>query len=361
VLPVAALALHVFAGRTLWIFLVLQPAYMAFDVNGVFLAFMSDMIPEPNSRLAGFCALYATYLGTSGLVELVAGMIPAKLAVVVSAMTCAVKLAFAFVTMPETAPLDLPYRRAQGPTAAIRDAYALFRRNAFLSGMAVVMVTSGVSTTGLSTILAPYITAYLGVTKLEAARLMATSGFSVLVCLALLLRPLVIAFGEVGALRATLATVAVYPALLARCSEVWQLFAIMALLGGPMGLLFPVISAIKSNLVSEEDQGLLQGAIAAARAFAVAMSHMFFGWFYHYETNGGEVKSRAVASLPLLGTALLGLLALLAAHGLPEQPPPPARRRRVRAKGSTDLHEAITAAAASYSAVETGRGSACGG
>jgi len=321
---------------------------------------MSDMVPEPKSRLAGFCVLYATYLSTSGVVEPVAGMIPAKTAVVISATTCAAKLAFAFATMPETAPLDLPCRRAQGPTAAIRDAYALFRRNAFISRMAVVMVTSGISAAGLSTILAPYITAYLGVTKLEAARLMATSGFSVLVCLALLLRPLVIAFGEVGALRAILAIAAVYPALLARCSEVRQLFAIMALLAGPMGLLFPVISAIKSNLVGEEDQGLLQGAIASARVFAVAMSHMFFGWFYHYETNGGEVRSRAVASLPLLGTALLGLLALLAAHGLPEQPPPPPQRRRVKAKGSPDLHEAIAAAAASYSAVKTGCGSACG-
>jgi len=235
---------------------------------------------------------------------------------------CIIKVAFVVLALPET--VVHVGRRAPGVLPTLSAAADLiFFRNSFISRMALVFVLSGQSLAGLATVAKPYLTGYLGVDRPTGARLVFVCGCSVMSTIYLGLKPLVNRLGEVRTTQCCLGFLASLPLLYCACSEVWHVFVLAAVFSGPMVLQFPVITAIKSNLVNEEEQGLMQGALASFRVLAEAVAGAFFGAYYSYSTHGGTEKDRTKAFPPFVLASFLGGCSLLLACTLPDRPPPP--------------------------------------
>lgn len=329
IVPIVMLALHVCFGVSLWLYLVAGPIYEAFDINGVFLAFMSDVIQEPHARAQAFGVLIIGWFGGAFVVLPLAAFLPTGIAVVISLATAVVKLVYMFTVFPETsqaavaAACDGKSRPAPPNLFNVaREAARVFCRHSFIIRMALVLVLSGLSLAGLGTVATPILTGYLGMEKKAITGLLVVIGVSVVISMVCLMPPLVRCAGEVRALQACLAVSAVFPVLFPLCATPVHVAILSGILGGPMCLQFPIISAIKSNLVSQEEQGLVQGALAAARVVATALADVFFGWFFHYATAGGTLP-RSSTFVPLGGVALLAVVAFLLALSLPSKPPPP--------------------------------------
>lgn len=325
ILPVVAIALHIGFDVSLWVYLLLVPAYETFDTNGVFLAFMNDVVKEHNSRALAFGVLIVGAIIGAAPVFPIAGLLPARIAVVVSLLAAVLKLGYMFTIFPETSAYILSEASDQPkPSMAeiIKQAFAVFGRNSFIFRMVFVLVLGGISGAGLGAVMTPMLTAYLGMKKDAMTFLGFACGASVIVSMLGLLPVFMASLGPVRSLRVCLAISAVYPMLFAGCTNAEQVTLLSALLVGPMFLQFPIISAIKSNLVGEEEQGLVQGALAAVRVLAVAVADIFFGWFYRFATDDGEGPQHTTV-VPLGLTALLAVAALLIACTLPNEPPPP--------------------------------------
>lgn len=194
--------------------------------------------------------------------------------------------------------------------------------------MALVFVLSGQALVGLITVAKPYLTSYLGVNRPVGARIAFVSGTSVVISIIVGLKPLVARYGEVRAMQICLGFLAALPLVYCACSEVWHIFVLVALFSGPMVLQFPIITAIKSNLVNEEEQGLMQGTLASFRVFAEAIAGALFSAFYNHSTAGGSSSDRTQAFPPFVLASALGAMALLVACTLPERPPPPLPKAR---------------------------------
>lgn len=324
VLPITALVAHILLETTLWVYLVIAPLYDVFDTNGVFLGFMSDVITEPKLRTAAYAQLACAFLMLIGVVLMIGGMMSATNACYVALIACAIKVVFVLIVFPET----VKKANLEAPLPGIREVFSgakeLLLRNSFIMKMAIILIFSGLSAAGLGTLSPSYFTAYMGVKKLEGTQLMVTAGVSVALALVFLLPCLGDSLGEVGTMRVSLIASVLFPAWLILCTKLWEVFVLIFVLAGLMFLSFPTISGIKSNLVNDDEQGLLQGALAAMRVLAEAAAYFFFGWLYFYSTDGGKAP-RSSTFIPFCLCAGLAAVATIIAFQLPGQLPQPSK------------------------------------
>ncbi|CAE8607055.1 unnamed protein product [Polarella glacialis] len=177
----------------------------------------------------------------------------------------------------------------------------------------------------MNTVITPFCTAYLGVTRAEGTSIIAIAIGSGIVGVALVVGPLERWAGQMGALKWCLAFGVLLPGLLPFCADVRDVMYLFAALSAPAFMLGPLFSAIKSNLVCEEEQGLIQGALASVANLATAVSDVVFGLLYSYLTQGGTNPLRSSASPLFFGSAAFAALAWLLALTLPATVPPPVR------------------------------------
>jgi len=189
--------------------------------------------------------------------------------------------------------------------------------------MACIALIGGVSSVGTGLVVQPYLTSFIGMKRQEMSGLFAVIITSVLVTLGLVAKPLTTYCGDVRTYQLCLLCVALMPAGLCLCAEPCHVMVLMGLLMGPVVLQIPIISAIKSNLVSDEEQGLVQGALAALVNMASALAAPIFGWAYNFCTHGGAAHSRNAAFPPMLVASGVGVAAFLVSLSLPLQVPLP--------------------------------------
>lgn len=314
---------HVFFNITLWIFLVLMPLVAIFDIVAVFLACMTDLVPEPQNRAATFGILLASVIVMAGAVLPFAGLLPTPITVVISLCAGLAETAYIFFAFPETAPKATGSSPMPSLCSMFRTGVDVFSINSFMSRMACVLALCGLSGAGLHSVLTPYMTSYLGFTKKSGVALVAVCGLAVALTLGLLMKPVVAFLGEVRAMRLSLVFSAAYPLLVPLCAQAVEFTVLTVIFVGPIMLQFPVINAIKSNLVGADRQGVVQGALAAVRVIAVAFADVVFGWFYRQATSGGAAENKSAALPPLLAVAGLSFLALAVACTLPDEVPIP--------------------------------------
>jgi len=324
VLPFASLALHVFGGFTLWAYLVFVPLVNVFDINAVFLACMNDLVPEPENRAVAFGVLIVAVVVFAGATLPFGGLLPRSAAVTASGIMAVLHIVFVTFFFPETSPMSASSKKALGLVSVLRSMARVFGSSSFILRMVYVLVLSGLALAGLGTLLVPYATGYLGMDRKMGAGFAFLSGTAVLSTLALGLKPMLERLGEVGTMRVSLAASVAYPLLVPLCKDALHFMVLTAVFMGPMAMQFPVISAIKSNLVGKDDQGVVQGALAAIRVLAVAVADAFFGWLYRHVTDGGAAPSPSAVCTPIFTTAGLSALAFLVACTLPTELPPPA-------------------------------------
>ncbi|CAK9067242.1 Nodulation protein NolO [Durusdinium trenchii] len=305
-LPLLALFFHLTTGFTLWAFVVLRPMVEAFDVNGVFLAIMSDAIEDPEERPAAFGSFMASVMLIIGIVMPFGFLLPRSVALAVSLGALCVKLLYIFLIFPETAKQakdSKPQLTAQeaNPLHTAKHALEVLSKNFFISRLAVVLVVSGLAGSGYAIVMPPFMMGYLGVTRKQKLCLAAAAGVSALVGFGLLMGPLVARFGPVRVLRMSLAIAAVVPLAISVCQDQMQLTILVFFVAGPLIMSIPLVSALKSALVSPSEQGLVQGAIASITKGAATLGFVLFSVLFGLTSNDGEVGGVA-AVLPVFGT-----------------------------------------------------------
>mmetsp|Transcript_80491 Transcript_80491/g.239882 ORF Transcript_80491/g.239882 Transcript_80491/m.239882 type:complete len:470 (-) Transcript_80491:87-1496(-) len=325
---VYSLAMYQLLGVSLWTFLVIRPVATMFDFSGVAMALGADVFPERNLRGTAMSISIALVMVAVLICTVLAGVLPANVCFVVAVTAATVNLVFLFAFFPETATIKLSAeaQRRRGPAGAMRAAFAIITRNSFILRMACIAVVGGVSTVGTVITSLPYLTSYIGMKREEMAGMIVLTISSVLVTLGVFARPVIASLGEVGTYRLCLLWGALLPAGLCLCEQPWHVILMLAVSMGPIALQLPIVSGIKSNLVTDTEQGLVQGALAAMVNLATAVAAPLFGWMYNANTNGGASESRHAAFPSLITAAGVGMLAFLVSLTLPVRiPEPPAK------------------------------------
>ncbi|CAK0836519.1 unnamed protein product, partial [Prorocentrum cordatum] len=92
--PLVALALHVELGVSLWPFLLAQPAVEAFDVSGVYLALVSDLVPQQEERAGAYGAFIGGMLLLLLVLTPLAFLVPRRFALAFSLLAGATKVLY---------------------------------------------------------------------------------------------------------------------------------------------------------------------------------------------------------------------------------------------------------------------------
>mmetsp|Transcript_66491 Transcript_66491/g.187296 ORF Transcript_66491/g.187296 Transcript_66491/m.187296 type:complete len:463 (+) Transcript_66491:75-1463(+) len=330
-MPYIALAGHMVAGLTLWVYLVLGAAVEGFDVNGVFGALLHDAIPNPDDKAAAF-GVFFVVMGLVGAIVLPIGFImPPLWALAVTLVAIVLKLLYLFFAFPETAPAS-----AQDRSSFLEVAHVTFRvltRNNFIFRMSAILALSALGGSGYAILGPLYMNGYVGVKRSDTLVLALVAGVSVLAMFAVALGPLVARVGEVRVLQISMVASTVFPLLWPACTEVWHLCVLFGLFTGPLVLSVPVVISIKGKLVAEDELGLVQGAMASISKLMATLGLAFFGWLAGYATDGGRVKSTGAFYMPMSFVAGFNLAALLLSTSLPTSLPPPPTRAAMKEGG----------------------------
>lgn len=318
-----AFVAHVLFGASIWPLLVLRPAEMIFDTSAVMLAGTYDLVPQPDQRAPAMAVIIGGFVAAATFALPLGALLPPEIIAAISAVAAVSRLAFLYSLFPETAPNKAETQNMWDIFNAPIAVLPMLTRNSFIIRMAFVLVCSSLSQAGLVTILMPYLQGYLGITRETALPLIMACVASGVVAYSVLLRPFVAHLGQVWALRLCLGFSCAFPLLLAACDSVQHLALMCFIAVGPLTLLSPVVSSIKGNLVAPDEQGLMQGVLAAVTSLACGICDLLFGWLYAFSTRGGTVNDRSAAFPPLFLCSFFGLLAFVLSCNLPLSLPPP--------------------------------------
>jgi len=322
VIPTLALFMHEM-GVSLWLFLVGSPIFRAFDINGVVLALISDCIVTPEDRSKAIGIMCVWIITVAMCVLPFAGILPADVLIGISLVAAAAKLVFIHKLMPETLSARSMDQGSRRDWSAIAAAFKVLCRNNFILRMTLMLVLWSLSSAGLGTILGPYLTGYLGLNRRDMVELAVICMVVFIFFVGVMMGPLLKMVGQVRALQVCMSTSFLLPALIPMCKNFAQLKVLMGCCTGPMFMLMPIISGIKSNLVGANEQGLVQGALSAICNLAAAVSSLLFGWMYWEATHSSESASRDSARPVFFASTILAIVSWLIALSLQKEMPEP--------------------------------------
>eukprot|EP00971_Amphidinium_carterae_P261842 5194057-Amphidinium_carterae.1 len=260
-IPYMALMAHHFIGLNYWVYLISSPAAMAFDINGVYLAWMSDVIPQPEERAQANGILIASSIAVAGCLMPLGFLLSRTVLMVASIIALLVRQLYLLLIVPETAPAVSRYdgKSRHGVCAAWRQAGQLITRHSFLFRMSSVLLIWGLGGAGYAVVLGPFLTGFLGCERKDFLIVGGLALASMLVAYVLLLGPMVRAVGDIRVLQLSLLASVTFPLCLTAVVNLQQFLLLITFFAGPIALAYPIVSAIKSNLVHKEEQGLVQG------------------------------------------------------------------------------------------------------
>jgi len=351
-LPLLAVLLYLTTGFSLWVFIAIRPLVEAFDINGVYLAIMSDLIEDPEERAAAFGTFMAVSMLLGGLVMPFGFLLPRSVALTVSVVVAVVKVFYLFLFFPETRQMKVQdgpeltertqMRTQTNPFRSMSEAFQVLSRNTFMMRLAVVLIVSGFGASGYAIIMPPFMMGYLGFTRKQKLLLYVAAALSALVSFGLLLGPAVRHFGSVRVLRFSLLVNAFMPLAIALCQDQYQLTFLTFLTCGPLFMSLPLVSALKSALVKHSEQGLVQGAIASMSKGAATLGFVVFSTIFSMSTRNGEVSGLKGILPSFAVITVISSIALILACSLPNEPP---------AIGNEEICVELTAAGSDSSGV----------
>jgi len=313
---------HVVLGTSMWYALILLPLVRSFDTNGVMLASINDLIVKPTDRAPAVAVIMGGTVTAFCAVLPFAAMMPPIILVCISGTFAVMKLAYLHLIFPETNTSRIKAKSWE-VTIAPCTALAVLSRHSFICRMTLIVIFSGLSQAGMNTILMPYLTGYVGFKRSDFVPLVLGCVPAGLVAYAGYLRPLIEHAGQVITLRICLALTVAFPALCLGCNSSLGFIIVCSIVSGPMAMLTPTISGIKGSLVSREEQGVVQGAIAAITNLACGICDVLFGWFWVEATAGGTLAEKSATAPVFLLSSVLALVAFILACWLPSQIPEP--------------------------------------
>lgn len=194
----------------------------------------------------------------------------------------------------------------------LQEGLNILRRHHVLQRLALVLCLAGAGFTARNLFLRFYLASKLGADKADFAVLLPASLPGKIVTFALILPALVHTCGELAALKVALPISGVLTLCILASDAFWQVIVCYAVLGGPALMFAPLMSAMKANLVGDEEQGKVQGVVAALRALANAAVGFLLGNGFH----AGSQPMRGVQA-GLFLVVLLEFVASLVALTLP--------------------------------------------
>ncbi|CAJ1345434.1 unnamed protein product [Effrenium voratum] len=265
-----------FQGLSLWFYLLAACLDASVDTAGVFLAVLADLTKGQKQSRAMVNGLLGVCFALSGGLGLALGAaVSARRAAQALLLMALLRLA-ALGLLPETAPCQKPQNGLQlwgllqdsSAIGAHEEAWELLQRVPLLWRLAVILCLAFAGVTGRQMLLRPYLASHFGANKADLERLILIAVPGAVASLAFLLPKL--AGYEMAALKASLGAAAFLTLGVAACGGFWQVLGLYALLAGPSLMFAPLVSALKANLVSDAEQGKVQGLLAALRSFASA-------------------------------------------------------------------------------------------
>eukprot|EP00439_Symbiodinium_sp_Y106_P061533 s2427_g9.t1 len=230
-----------------------------------------------------------------------AASMPSSVAAQTVLLTATLKLGFLLFLLPETS--ETEEMEIHGGRAAVwgripemlQEGVNILRRHQVLQRLALVLCLAGAGFTARNLFLRFYLASKLGADKADFAVLLPASLPGKIVTFALILPMLVHTCGELAALKVAL--------------PISGVVVCYAVLGGPALMFAPLMSAMKANLVGDEEQGKVQGIVAALRALANAAVGFLLGNGFHADSQpmGGV---QAGLSLVVLLEFVASLVAL---------------------------------------------------
>jgi len=187
----------------------------------------------------------------------------------------------------------------------------ILTRNINLIKLTCIFSFSNLASAGLDKVGISYLQKYFDWSKSNNYKGSMINQISTLAWVGIFLKPLTATIGEVGLLACgQIAAMALYSAMFF-VDTVWEVFVVRAALYGALALSFPATAALKGSLVSDAEQGHVQGALTTMKGVAAACGPSLFGAVFN--AAGEKDDMTWAASIWIVGAAInAALLPLIA-------------------------------------------------
>jgi MFS family permease len=209
------------------------------------------------------------------------------------------------------------------------DTFLVFRKDDFMSNVAVVVFLYYVSVWGIVSTLMVFVTRNLDFTPVDTGWLLSTYGVSTMLSETVLVRIIVPAIGELASMRVALLAFAIQAYILAFATTAEHIY-FSILFSMITNLFYPSISALVSRTVAEDEQGEALGALNGIKAATEGFGPLIFGGLMSLYGD------TAHPGAPYLLTGIIALWALLHSLQLPNDPEAAAAKYRSEAQGDEE-------------------------
>jgi DHA1 family tetracycline resistance protein-like MFS transporter len=292
VLSAGLISLHVFLGVSLWPYLVVRVTQ-----GLTFVALCSVIADEmPMERRApAFALLLAMFDVTMGVVPVLVNFLGthALMCVVCGVSLLSLALAGAY---GETLPVSRRKKMAESGGAKMWRpdvALSIINSTPLFRHLAVLIFTTSFVQGGIQQVFFFYVEEYFNLTKAEAGGYLGILAMSSLFIQMFLLRPMLRLMGIARVVMFGISLTSLQYVLLVTTGST-SVLAVAMVFAGFGTVVFPCVSALKSALGPETDQGRIQGAVSAVQSFASGIAPMFYSSIY----------SSLVGKHPLFGRSM---------------------------------------------------------
>ncbi|XHS01971.1 tetracycline resistance MFS efflux pump [Sphingomonas sp. DBB INV C78] len=271
-------------------------------------AYMAD-ITEPDKRARGYGLVGAAFSAgfvAGPMLGGVLGEFGPRVPFWAAAGLSALAFLYGLFVLPESLPREkrmaFAWSRAN-PFGALR----LLRSHPELSGLSIVNFLLYFAHHVFSAVFVLYAAFRYGWGAFEVGILLGLVGLLDMIVQGVLVGPAVKRWGDRPVMVFGLAAGAVGIACMGAAPNGW-LFTLAMLPNALWGLAMPTLQSLMTRLVSESEQGQLQGANMSVASIAGVASPLFFGWVYVVSVGNAPGLSFFIAALVLLAGALIGLV-----------------------------------------------------
>eukprot|EP00930_Biecheleria_cincta_P101413 TRINITY_DN93061_c0_g1_i1.p1 TRINITY_DN93061_c0_g1~~TRINITY_DN93061_c0_g1_i1.p1 ORF type:complete len:456 (-),score=74.37 TRINITY_DN93061_c0_g1_i1:24-1391(-) len=309
-LPGVACVLHVYGCVSLyWVFALSLLSDLPTD--SVFLAACTDLLADyPKGRASAF-GLVAGSLEFSTLVGLAVGsQMELRHAVAAAILADCCSLLAMILLLPETLQVVRRPASLHRPALLPGTGMTILVRDHIFQCLSFCVVASAFVSAGLGQVAAGFFQASMAWTREMGIQMAMVTQVSAIVWLGAGMHCIMSCFGELGVLGVSFIAIACWAICIPLCASPGQVLILVACFAGPSALSFPAISALKSQLADEHEQGELQGALhAAIMAASVAGTACFGGLFSRLLAQEGIHAASLVFAAG--GVAMVGPLAVV--------------------------------------------------
>jgi len=310
--PAIAQALFVYFNVSLYLWYALFIFAVVPDL-AVWLALITDLIENPQNRASAFGLTVVAWQLSVLLGMAVGSTMPLPAAIAAALLFKVANIAYMFFGLSETLPSE---RRKPLSSGVLRQGGGLLIlfRSWQLRSVTFVFIISQFVNDGLAKVGNSYFQKYLNWNQHDNYMGAILAELSVLTWTGLFLQPFLSYSGEIGILFISQAVCAIKYTCTYFVTSKEQFCALQGTLAGAAGLTFPVAAALKSNMVDDDEQGHIQGAVQTGKNVAGFLGTVCFGALFNMlDTNlvvGSGVDHKQTAKLIFVFGAILSLCAM---------------------------------------------------